>query len=63
MAFSRSFLVQFRSLESSSTVFLRHRRPNSTYGYAQAKALVYPRHGSVPDVLEYLYPSSRLSSY
>ncbi|KAL8792021.1 MAG: hypothetical protein Q9195_005362 [Heterodermia aff. obscurata] len=27
------------------------RRPISTYGYTQAKALVYPKNGSIPDVL------------
>lgn len=38
-----------RPLKASS---IRHRAV-STYGYAQAKCLIYPRPGAIPDVLEY----------
>lgn len=35
---------------------LDRRRNISTYGYVQAKSLVYSKHGSPQDVLEYLPP-------
>ena len=30
------------------------RRTISTYGYTQAKSLIYPQCGAIPDVLEYV---------
>ena len=38
--------------KSSNFRPLDRRRLISTYGYTQAKALVYPRHGAPRDVLE-----------
>ncbi len=36
---------------------LDRRRNISTYGYVQAKSLVYSKHGSPQDVLKYIPPS------
>ena len=37
--------------------FIPQHRPISTYGYTQAKALVYSKHGEPKDVLSYAAPS------
>lgn len=42
----------------SLTRLLDRRRNISTYGYHQAKSLVYSKHGAIPDVLQSVNPSN-----
>ncbi|KAL8823577.1 MAG: hypothetical protein Q9191_005731 [Dirinaria sp. TL-2023a] len=50
---SRLLLRQFKSIDRASTA--NHSQPSrraiSTYGYTQAKSLIYSKHGAIPDVL------------
>lgn len=44
-------------MERNLKADLDRRRNISTYGYVQAKSLVYSKHGSPQDVLEYISPA------
>lgn len=55
-ALSRATIGAPSQLQRQSLPFLQGKRYISVYGYTQAKALVYSKHGEPKDVLQYVGP-------